>query len=87
MIHAGANTTSRMTCVLVAADNVKTHPSDHPLLLDIVLAIDLIHKSHNVPISVWSGVLWGMGQEHCGICQIGLLLRTKASHRALSASC
>ena len=46
--------------------------------------IDLIHKSHNVPvlyptmrnrnvhISILNGVLWDMELVHCGICEIAL---------------
>ena len=30
-------------------------------------------QNRNVHISVLSGVLWDMGQVHCGICEIGLL--------------
>ena len=48
--------------------------------------IDLIHKSHNVPvlyptmrnrnvhISILNGVLWDMELVHCGICEIALLM-------------
>ena len=30
-------------------------------------------QNRNVHISVQNGVLWDMGQMHCGICQTGLL--------------
>ena len=30
-------------------------------------------QNRNVHISVLNGALWDMKQEHCGICEIGLL--------------
>ena len=32
-------------------------------------------QKRNVHISVLNGVLWDMGQVHCGICEIGPLLK------------
>ena len=41
-------------------------------------------QNRNVHISVLNGALWGMGQVHCGICEIGLLFWRKIICQALA---
>ena len=60
-----------------------------------ILLTDQSHKGHNAPvtcptihhamhISVPQSALWDMGQEHCGICETGLLCRQWWPHNIWS---